>query len=308
MHSMTVVRFIPLLAFTAALCARAQTPSWCDAPPQPEFQNLRRVPVSQGWFAVYAVAPGVYSIHEPRQSQRTISYLITGEKQAVLFDTGMGIGDLRTVIEQLTKLPVTVLNSHTHHDHVGGNWQFENVQGMDTAFTRHNAEGSREEAQAEVAAGQVCGDLPAGFDAKAYQTRAWKIKATRRDGDRIDLGGRTLEILSTPGHTPDAICLLDRANGLLFTGDTFYRGTVWLYRPETDLDAYGASIKRLAALASGIRTVLGAHNVPVAPPSVLPALVSAFDEVRSGKLQPTRAGAGKIRYWVGEIGILLRAP
>jgi glyoxylase-like metal-dependent hydrolase (beta-lactamase superfamily II) len=220
----------------------------------------------------------------------------------------MGIGDLRKVVEELTKLPVTVLNSHTHHDHVGSNWQFDNVVGMDTAFTRRNARGAREEAQAEIAAGQVCGELPAGFDTKAYAVRPWKIAATRRDGDRIDLGGRTLEILATPGHTPDAICLLDRAGGLLFTGDTFYRGTIWLYREETDLDAYAASIGRLAALAPEVRTVLGAHGVPVAPASVLPALVSAFAEVRSGKLQPTPAGPGRIRYRVGEIGILLRAP
>lgn len=67
--------------------------------------------------------------------------------------------------------------------------------------------------------------LPKGFDPKAYATRPWKITAYTHDGDRFDLGGRTLEVIATPGHTPDSISLLDRANGLLFIGDTV--GTVF---------------------------------------------------------------------------------
>ena len=62
-------------------------------------------------------------------------------------------------------------------------------------------------------------------------------------------------------------------HGLLFTGDTYYPAPIWLFRPETDLEAYRASIRRLAALAPQIKMVLGAHNIPVAPPSVLPRLV-----------------------------------
>jgi glyoxylase-like metal-dependent hydrolase (beta-lactamase superfamily II) len=77
-------------------------------------------------------------------------------------------------------------------------------------------------AQAEITPGQICGELPTGFDAKTYAIRPWKITAYTHDGDRFDLGGRTLEVIVTPGHTPDAISLLDRANGLLFTGDTCY--------------------------------------------------------------------------------------
>src|SRR6516164_11683291 len=77
-----------------------------------------------------------------------------------------------------------------------------------------------------------------GFDPRTYQTRAWKIMAFMHDGDKFDLGGRTLEVLATPGHTPDSIALIDRANGLLFTGDTYYPAAIWLYRPETDMDAY----------------------------------------------------------------------
>jgi len=99
----------------------------------------------------------------------------------VLFDTGMGINDVRKVTAKLTKLPIIVLNSHTHNDHVGGNWQFDTIYGMDTDFTRANARGSREDAQSEVAPDQICGELPNGFDRKTYATRPWKITAYRHE-------------------------------------------------------------------------------------------------------------------------------
>ncbi len=229
--------------------AQTSIPEWCRALPRPEYKALERVPVSDPWFEVYKPAPGVFAIYEPHQAEETIGYLIVGEKRALLFDTGMGISDIKKITAELTKLPIIVLNSHTHDDHVGGNWEFDTVYGMDTDFTRKNAQGSREDAQAEITPDQICGTLPKGFDAKAYATRPWKITAYMHDGDRIDLGGRTIEVIATPGHTPDAISLIDRANGLLFTGDTYYPAPIWLFRPETDLNAYAASIRRLAALA-----------------------------------------------------------
>lgn len=287
--------------------SQMEKPDWCKALPRPEYKTLERIHVSDPWFEVYQISPQVFVIYEPHQFEETIGYLITGEKQALLFDTGMGISDVKKVVDELTKLPVIVLNSHTHNDHVGGNWQFATVYGMDTDFTRANAKGSREDAQSELEPGSICGDLPKGFDAKAYATKPWHISRFLHDGNKIDLGGRTIEILSTPGHTPDAICLLDRANGLLFTGDTYYPAPIWLFRPETDLDAYVASVKRLAALEPQIKLVIGAHNVPVAPPSVLPRLVAAIESVRAGKVPATPQEGGKAIYKVDDISFLLRA-
>jgi glyoxylase-like metal-dependent hydrolase (beta-lactamase superfamily II) len=289
------------------LFAQGQVPDWCQALPRLEYKSLHRVPISDSWFEVFEVAPAVFALYEPHQAEETIGYLIVGDKQALLFDTGMGISDIRKVTAKLTGLPIIVLNSHTHNDHVGGNWQFDTIYAMDTDFTRANAQGSREDAQSEIAPDQTCGELPKGFDRKTYATRPWKITAYRHDGDRIDLGGRSLQIIATPGHTPDAICLLDGDHGLLFTGDTYYPGTIWLYRPETDLDAYGASIRRLAALAPRIKMVLGAHNIPVAPPSVLPQLVTAFDVVRSGKIRAIPDSPGKVTYKVDNISFLMHA-
>jgi glyoxylase-like metal-dependent hydrolase (beta-lactamase superfamily II) len=296
------------MVLSPALVAQTPIPDWCRALPRPEYKNLERVPVSDPWFAVYKLVPGIFAIYEPHQAEETIGYLIVGQKRAMLFDTGMGISDVKKVVAELTGLPVVVLNSHTHDDHVGGNWEFSTIYGMDTDFTRENARGSRVDAQAEITPEQICGTLPREFDSKAYATRPWKITAYTHDGDRFDLGGRTLEVISTPGHTPDAISLIDRVNGLLFTGDTYYPAPIWLFRPETDLDAYAASIRRLAALAPQIKLVIGAHNIPVASPTVLPRLVVAFDAVRAGKIKPLSDSPGKVLYQVGDISFLMRDP
>ncbi len=298
---------LSLWAAQAFAPATADVPDWCKALPRPEYKSLKRVPVRDTWFEVYEVAPGVLALYEPHQAEETIGYLILGSRRALLLDTGMGIGNLKALIAQLTPLPVTVLNSHTHNDHVGDNWQFDTVYSMDTGFSRKNARGSREDAQAEIAPGQLCGNLPSGFRRDQYETHPWKIAGLIHDGQRIDLGGRTIEVMSTPGHTPDAISLFDAANGLLFTGDTYYPGAIWLYRPETDLPAYRKSVQRLAALVPQTKWVLGAHNVPLARPAVLTRLADAFDKVQSGTVPSSPAEEGKVIYKVGEISFLMRA-
>jgi glyoxylase-like metal-dependent hydrolase (beta-lactamase superfamily II) len=290
-----------------AASPQTEKPDWCKPLPRPEYKSLERVLATDPWFEVYKVAPGVFAIYEPHQSEEVISYLIVGHKQALLFDTGMGIASIRKVVSQLTSRPVVVLNSHTHDDHVGDNWEFSFVYGMDTDFTRQNAKGSREDAQAEIAPSELCGELPKKFDPKTYATKPWKISLAIHDGFKINLGARTLEVISTPGHTPDAIALIDRENGLLFTGDTYYPAPIWLFRPETDLDAYAKSIARLAALAPQVKVVLGAHNIPVAPPSVLTELVTAFVDLRAGKAKCKPESPGKELCSVNDFRFLVRA-
>ncbi len=203
----------------------------------PGIQTLERVLPHEPWFEVYKVAPGVFAIYEPHQAEEVISYLIVGTKQALLFDTGMGIADIHKVVRQLTSRPIVVLNSHTHNDHVGGNSLFSFIFGMDTPFTRANAKGSRADAQAEIAPGMICGELPRGFNPKTYATKPWHVSLWVHDGFKISLGhDHDVEIIATPGHTPDSIALFDHENGLLFIGDTYYPGPIWLFRPETNLD------------------------------------------------------------------------
>jgi glyoxylase-like metal-dependent hydrolase (beta-lactamase superfamily II) len=298
-------RFL-ILALLLASTLSAQTPDWCKSLPRPAYAKLKRVQKNVPWFEVYQVAPGVYAIYEPHQWEEVISYLIVGRKRALLFDTGMGIADITQPVDRITKLAVYVLNSHTHNDHVGDNWRFSHIYGMDTPFTRVNAKGSRADAQAEIAPGTLCGALPAGFDRKGYSTRPFRITDVVRDGSKIDLGGRVLEVLATPGHTPDAISLLDRKNGLLFTGDSFYLGPIFLYRPETDLAAYERSVLRLRALTPQVKLLLPAHNTPTAPPSYLSKLAVAIRQVRSGKAKGDPKD-GRLDYPFEGFSLLLAA-
>jgi glyoxylase-like metal-dependent hydrolase (beta-lactamase superfamily II) len=293
------------LAVVLTLPLRAQQAEWCKNLPRAAYSKLERVPTADNWFEVYKIRPGIFAIYEPHQLEEVISYLIIGSDKAVLFDTGMGISNIQAVVVGLTKLPVSVVNSHTHNDHVGDNWRFSDVYGMDTEFTRANSRGSKEDAQAELAPEEICGALPAGFDGKAYATKPFHITHWLHDGDKIDLGGRTLKVISTPGHTPDAIALLDERNGLLFTGDTFYLGPIYLYRPETDLDAYVASVRKLAAMAPRLQLLLPAHNTPVADPNYLPKVVSTMQQVRRGEVKPV-AKDGKHEYVFEGFSFLMR--
>ena len=296
------------LGLSSACFAQTEKPEWCKALPRPEYKALQRVLPEETWFEVYKVAPATFAIYEPHQFEETISYLIVGTKQALLFDTGMGIGNIKAVVARLTSRPIVVLNSHTHNDHVGGNWQFPFVFGMDTAFTRANAKGSREDAQAELAEGNICGELPKGLDRAKYLTKPWKISLFVHDGFKVNLGYRTVEIIATPGHTPDAISLIDRENGLLFTGDTYYPAPIWLYRPETNLAAYVASVKRLVALAPQVKLVLGAHNIPVADPAMLSKLQVAIQTIVEGKAKPASVNGEEAAYQVGDFSFRMHNP
>ena len=136
----------PLMRLAAALpmallAGASAGESWCDAPQAPEFATLEAIDVADGWFQVYEAAPGVFAIHEPRQVETVTSFLVVGTERAVLFDSGLGIASIRRVVEKLTTLPVTVLNSHTHFDHVGGNREFTDVRNLDLPFSRASARG-----------------------------------------------------------------------------------------------------------------------------------------------------------------------
>jgi len=125
----------------AAFAVEAAAESWCDEPPAPELATLTTVDVGSDWFKVYAVAPGVYAITEPRQQEAVSFFLVVGTKRAVLFDSGLGVAKIGEVVARLTPLPVTVLNSHTHFDHVGGNREFTDVRNLDVPFSRASARG-----------------------------------------------------------------------------------------------------------------------------------------------------------------------
>src|SRR6184192_2176418 len=104
------VRILTCVALLeVAVIAQTQIPEWCRALPRPEYRSLHRVDVSDPWFEVYEVRPGVFAVYEPHQAEEVISYLIVGDKHALLFDTGMGISDIKKLTGEFTRLPIVVM-------------------------------------------------------------------------------------------------------------------------------------------------------------------------------------------------------
>lgn len=264
--------------------------TFCERSPRPEYAALESIEYNSDWFKLYKVAPGVTAIFEPYQWQEVISYLIEGEQKALLFDTGNGIGDIRKVVNSLTRKPVEVLNSHSHYDHVGDNYQFDTVYGMDTPFTRIRQQGrTQEQIGEEVSDAALCVPAPNGKTPQNHVGQPYTISHVIVDGDTIDLGGRVLQILHVPGHTPDAIALIDHKNGLMWTGDTFYSGQIWLNGEETDLTAYRQSLDKMIAYLPNLTALLPAHNTTWVKPNVLLSVRSAFDDMIAGKLDSKAA-------------------
>ena len=280
---------------------------WCHDLPRAIYANLERVNVSNKWFEVYRLNNDVFAIYEPQQWQEVISYLILGREKALLFDTGNGIGKISEVVNELTILPVVVLNSHTHFDHIGGNSEFRDILAMDTDYTRNNIDGySNELVREEILEEALCGSLPAEINPATYYTPSFIVKTFIRDGYKIDLGDRILEVLSTPGHTPDAISLLDLDLGLLWVGDIYYEGPIWLFVPETDLDVFYNSVKRLCNMVPHLTTLHPAHNSPIAQPQSLYALKKALINVQNGTISGKVISGGRLEYIFQEFSLIIK--
>lgn len=281
-----ILFWIHIMVITSCQNKRVVISRWCDQTIRPEFSSLKEIATKQSWFKAYLVGEGVYAIAEPFNYQEVISYLITGSEKNILFDTGMGMGRISDVVKELSPLPTIVINSHTHYDHMGGNHEFETIYAIDTAYTeRHSSKGwTYDQVKQEVTEAAFCLATVPSFDTASYSINPYKnkIKKFIKDGDMIDLGNRTIEVLQVPGHTPDGVALLDRSAGYLWTGDMYYEATIWLFFDGTDLNAYEKSIDRFAGLSPSLKTIFPAHNKPTAMPLHLEDLRVAFDSIRNG--------------------------
>ena len=261
-----------------------QPENWWDTLPRPGYASLDRVGVFGDWFEVYQLPDGTYAIYEPYQFQEAISYLVLGDESAALVDSGNGIGDIASVVSELTDLRVTVLLTHEHPDHFGGAHAFDDVRlfGQPQAIERVGAGVPNERARRSVTGDQVWKPLPSGVDPESFVVNGVEPTTLLADGDVIDLGGRRLELVHTPGHSPGSVCYLDRENRVLFTGDHFYPGPLYAMGSGVDIDAYVASNDRLAELVSEYDHVLSGHNEPWIEAAVIPRVSVAFRTILDG--------------------------
>jgi glyoxylase-like metal-dependent hydrolase (beta-lactamase superfamily II) len=302
-----LIFIISTLSFNTYTTKTPANDNWCDKPLRSGLEKLKEVKTSRPWFKVYDVGHDTYAIDEPYNYEETIAYLILGKDKALLFDTGMGFDSISLVVKELTKLPVWVLNSHTHPDHIGCNYQFSHILAMNTAYTRANAANGYKHADvaAEVTPASFCLARLPQEDTAHYYIRPFKVMKFINDGYVIDLGGRKLQVIATPGHTPDAICLYDQQARYLWAGDSFYQGPIFLFDKCTDLKAYKNSINLIARYAALSNRVLPAHNLPIAEPSMVIEAAKDFNRVASGKLKGKPADDNCLTFDCGKFSYLI---
>jgi len=214
--------------------------------------------MSNDWFTVEKIDDTTFAISEYEHWEEVHSYLLIGEKSAILIDTGLGISNIKSVVSTLTKLPVQVVTTHVHWDHIGGNSEFKNhyVHELDEPWLRNGIPIPLEFIKSNVI--KDVKDLPSEFNIDEYTVYTSNTHDVVVDEQRFDLGGRIVEVIHTPGHSPGHICLYDIERKYLFTGDLVYKGTLYVNYPSTDPKAFRDSIRRIKAL--DVEKVLPSHH------------------------------------------------
>lgn len=285
-----------------------QPAKWWEKLPRPIYSTLEKVETSHKWFEVYKLLDDTYAIYEPYQFEEAISYLLIGKNKAIVIDTGTGIGNIKQVISELTSLPVSVVNTHGHWDHIGNNHQFERIACYNNKDCINRLISGVDNAalQRSITGDSLWKPLPEGFDASSWKIPPVNPTSLLEDGDMINLGERTLEVIYTPGHSPGSVCLLDKKNRILFTGDTFFPGPLYAHPSDVNVDDYMASIKKLKNRLDEYDYVCSGHNDPWVKSEVIPRMAKAFQDIMAGKGE-YKEDKGIRRYFFDGFDILIRS-
>lgn len=235
------------------------------------------------WFAVEPLEADTWAISEYGHWEETHCYLLAGRERALLIDTGLGVAPIRPVVEGLTRLPVTVVLTHAHWDHIGGLGEFR-----DTVC--HVAEEPWLSGHFPLPLAAVKANLlrepcvfPAEFDPEGYAIYQGGVSCTVEDSYTVDLGGRRLIALHTPGHSPGHLCWWEPERGTLYAGDLLYWGKLDMFYPTTDPAAFLASVRRVARLpVKALRP--GHHSLDVGPGLTAEVLDALEGLDRAGEL------------------------
>ena len=272
------------LIVTAMFCLSLSSCLERVVEPEDVFGAIRRgenySPASKmidNWYAVEAIDAQTFAINEAKSSQYNTSYLIVGDKRAVMFDAGSserpaGSKSMRQVAALYTDAPITLILSHFHYDHI---YDASTFEGGVTLI-------DRPEIQAGVKNGLYTISALESVDAEALPLTVTGFIA---DGDAIDLGNRTLDVLNLPGHTTESIVLIDKARNQAFTGDFVYKhlGGIIAFAPASDLQAYKANSDRLLHVTNASTQFFGAHGIPRFGRDWVSLLSSELDKIVGGQ-------------------------
>ncbi len=251
---------------------------------------------SKEWFKKERITDDILMLDDRGQSN---IYIVRGSEGALLIDTGWGIGDLPAVVREYTDLPYSVVNTHGHPDHVGGDYQFDDIHVSKddiSLLQRCFSEESRRWAIKYV----IRGSHPDGFSIDSWSCEKPGGIIPIGDNHLFDLGDRKIEVISVPGHSPGCIVLLDTKNRMLFTGDSVLEGDMWLYLDESEpLEVYLSSLKKLESISDRFDMLLPAHSSAPISKGIIPELIRGvegiLDGTLKGKYQRTFAGEGLLQ-------------
>ncbi len=236
------------------------------------------------WFTVEQIDSTTFAISEYKHWEETHCYLLCGEKYAVLIDTGLGVSNIKQVVQKLTTLPVLVITTHVHWDHIGGHKWFENIavyeseqEWLSTRFpiplqiVKNNLT-------------RIPCELPPEFNLEDYQIYRGTPHRILHHGDCLDFGNRRLMVIHTPGHSPGHCCFYEPDRKYLYSGDLIYKGCLDAFYPTTDPQLFYQSIRRLQEYT--VRHILPGHHSLEISVSIIADIESAFCKLqKEGKLQ-----------------------
>jgi hydroxyacylglutathione hydrolase len=206
-----------------------------------------------GWFATGQLDDGTLAIGEPAYHQRNWSYLIRDGAEALLFDTGSGRRPIAPLVARhAAGASVTAFPSHMHFDHLGGINAFGPALVADLPMLRACESDGRLTPADEMFLGHY-----EGLALPTFSVGRWV-----RPGEVIEVGSRRLEVLHTPGHSPDSVSLWEPDRTRLYAADFIYRGALYAQTPGASLTQYLATCRQLIDMTPQSVEIVCAHGRP----------------------------------------------
>mgnify|MGYP003294058001 CR=1 FL=1 len=239
-----------------------------------ELSELEMHHKLDNWFTVEKIDEATYVISEYKHKEETHCYLLIGNEKALLIDTGLGVANIKEVVNVITDLPIMVVVTHVHWDHIGGHKYFDNVavHENEKEWLMGNFPLPLEIVKRNLF-DENC-EFPEGFDAESYEIFHGIPQLILYDNDEIDLGNRKVQVIHTPGHSPGHCCFYESERCYLYSGDLVYKGCLDMFYPTTNPELFAQSIRKINEL--DVRRILpGHHNLKV-PVQMISEIEKAF--------------------------------
>lgn len=249
----------------------------------------------EDWFTTEKIDNTTYAISEYGHFEKVHSYLLIGSTYALLIDTGLGIGNIKAEVDLLTNLPIKVVTTHAHWDHIGGHSLFNDisVHEDDAEWLKNGLPIPIDMIKNSIIREPFSKKAPKDFDINKYSVYNGNPTRILADNDIIDIGSRKIKVLHTPGHSPGHICLWEEDKGYLYTGDLIYSGTLFAFYPSTDPNQFKQSVDRISLLR-GVKKVLPAHNDLNISVDMIQKVKDAFDYIEKNNL--LKQGSGTFEF------------